>query len=611
MTLNLYFKKDEMCFLSRNAPKSRNRIFASISKTIVLLILMLAPGVNAAVCQEIIHPKVKWKYKTQGTIRAAPLIDQDRLYISSADGYLYALDKQSGQLIWKFNGHGSMSAPVVTDELVIVVSRDKNVYAVKKRDGQLRWKIELSQDLAGYMEWEYFMAAPVLHENKVLVASGDGRLYSLDAATGKQHWRFDAKARLRATPLIDGSTVYLPSNNGFVHVINAASGVELWRFETEGASLDHSQGFDRTCIFTKPILKYNLLIFGSRDGKTYAVDVRSRAKKWEFTYGSTWAMSVATDGENVFTGWSTNNIFSAIDLRSGVEKWKYECGSVVYSTADVRGEQVIVGSADGYLYGFDKRTGTKAWQFDSGAEVHSSPVSDEDGIYFGSDNGYIYALEEGGMVYRAVYQPLVDDYPHYPVINPKVAPYLRGRGFHQLDSAGLSQFISARIQDKARSVIVFAYDAIPSDIVGADPENGLIRQYLNMGGKIVWFGGVPNRFAFDTKGRMLGVQGVQVAERMLDVKFVTPEESGNYFSRSTQDGLNMGLPPWLKTTHASVGRGVTALAHDEYGRISAWLKKFSPQSGSGFISCRTWAWDVDIRERDLALIHALALDGLE
>jgi len=533
--------------------------------------------------------------------------------VGSADGFLYALNKNTGSLEWKFESKGAIAgAAAVVDELVIFSSRDNYVYCVHSKSGDLIWKFEMQHILPGYTEWEYFTAAPIVAGTKTLVGSGDGHLYALDTRTGNLLWKFKTGGRIRATPLVKNETIYQPSNDGVVYVLSVATGKSLWNFKTEGASLDKSQGFDRTCIFSTPCLKDNLLVFGSRDGKTYAVDITTHKKKWEFTYGSTWAMSTALDNETVFVGWSTNKKFCAINLRTGAEKWQYECRSVVYSTAFIRGDQVIVGSADGNLYAFNKDTGKKSWEYFIGTEIHASPIADENTIYVGSDDGYLYALEEGQQVYTAVYQPISDnEKTGYPLIDFKITPYLKEQGFQQLDSASLYKFVYDRIQDKALSVIVFAYDVIPPNIVGDTPENGMIRKYLESGGKIIWLGGIPNLFGFDSKGKYQRGPDLTVATRLLGIDFIAPEESGNYHSRATQQGQNWGLPIWLKTTHASVApEKVVPLAIDENNRVTAWMKKFNDRSGSGFVSCRTWAWDVPIRKEDLKLIHQLAMHEL-
>ena len=580
---------------------------------VLIIVLLIMSCVTTGTCNNITDLKVKWTFKTNGSIRSAATVSGDVIYIGSADGFLYALGKEKGDLKWSFQSNGAIAGTsAVNNELVIFSSRDNFVYAVSKENGKLVWKFQMQQVLSGYTEWEYFTSAPVIAGTKVLVGSGDGHLYALDSQTGKLIWKFKTGGRIRSTAKVHDEIIYQPSNDGIVYVLSSSNGKLLWSFKTEGASLDKSQGFDRTCIFSTPGLKDNLLIFGSRDGNLYAVDVLTRQKKWNFNYGSTWAMSTAIDNSTAYVGWSTNRKFCAIDIATGSERWQYEFGSVVYSTAYIRGEQVIVGSADGKVYILNKETGTKDAEYYVGSEIHASPVADETTVYVGSDNGYFYALEQGKDVYKAVYQPMPDGQTNYPVIDAAITPYFKERGFQQLDSAKLYQFISDRIRDKALSVVVFAYDAVPPNIVGEHPENGMIRKYLESGGKILWFGGVPNLFGFDAKGKFQRGRDLTVATRLLDVDFVSPEESGNYYSRSTQQGLNWGLPAWLKTTHSSVAaEKVIPFTIDEHNRVSAWMKKFNDRPGSGFISCRTWAWDLPMNTDDLNLAHHLALHELQ
>ena len=45
---------------------------------------------------------VRWTFYTGGSVRFAPVIDSDRLYVGSDDGYAYCLNAGDGTLIWKY-----------------------------------------------------------------------------------------------------------------------------------------------------------------------------------------------------------------------------------------------------------------------------------------------------------------------------------------------------------------------------------------------------------------------------------------------------------------------------------------------------------------------------
>jgi hypothetical protein len=463
--------------------------------------------------------------------------------------------------------------------------------------------------------WEYFSSSPVpsADQKTIYVGSGDGHLYALATDNGQLRWKHKTPRRIRATPFLDNGLLYQPSNDGWLYVLDADSGALAWKFETQGANMDSRQaGFDRNSIFDQPSREGDLLVFGARDGNVYGVDLSERKAKWNFSYGTTWAMSSTIADQTVYVGWSTNNLISAHDLQSGEEKWKFNAGSHVYTTPLVLNKSVYFGSASGSFYRLRQDSGEPVWSYEVGREIYGSPVHHDGTFFFGADDGVLYAVTEGVPAYKAVYLPdSIRGNARYLVVDPKLAPYLVERNFRQLDSASLYRFLSDRIADRAPSVVVFALPIIPESCIGEQPANGLLRQYLNSGGKIIWMGDIPNYYEPDASGNFK--RDPTTGMQLLDVAYNVPRESGNYYSRATQAGRNWGLPPWLKTTASIVApaKNIQPLAFDEDGRIGAWIKSFHPNPNSGFISCRTWAWNVPIREEDLEIIHTLAIYGLE
>src|ERR1700754_1067852 len=48
------------------------------------------------------HLALKWKYPTGRSIYGAPVVVNGIMYLGSGDGYLYALNAETGGLVWKY-----------------------------------------------------------------------------------------------------------------------------------------------------------------------------------------------------------------------------------------------------------------------------------------------------------------------------------------------------------------------------------------------------------------------------------------------------------------------------------------------------------------------------
>ncbi|HEU4747214.1 MAG TPA: PQQ-binding-like beta-propeller repeat protein [Gemmatimonadaceae bacterium] len=577
-----------------------------------LLAIFTASVANA----EIAHPRIKWAFQTEGPIRGSAIIVGDVLYFGSADGFLYAVDKADGDLRWKFQTGGPIAgAPVVSGATLIVAGRSDRVYALDTTNGSVRWSFRMQPTLPTPTEWNFFTAPPVVNGKQVLVPSGDGHLYCLDFDTGTRRWAFKTGDSVRAAPLVVGDTIYQPSGDDHVYALSAIDGKLRWKFATAGVGYDLSKGFIRSDIFTRPSFESGLLVIGSRDGNVYAIDTARREAKWTFAYDSTWAMSTTVEAGTVYVGWSTNNKINALDLATGVKTWEFDAGSHTYTTALIVGDNAYWGSAGGKIQNLDKRTGALQWSYAVDSDIYSSLIHENDTLYFGTDDGRLVALGEGGAnVHQALYLPadVPDDIRGF-IVDPALGPHLMDRGYSRLDSPGaLAHWLAARTKDQARSVVVFGFAQIPPEVIGTDPAGGPMRRYLESGGKVVWPWGLPNKVTFDANGKFVAYDPT-VAARLLDIEFLEFEDTGNYFSRSTQAGRNWGMPAWLKTTFASlkVDDNVTVLATDEHGRAGAFVKSFHSRPGSGWVAFRPSGFNVPITAAELIVLERVASYALK
>jgi hypothetical protein len=136
-----------------------------------------------------------------------------------------------------------------------------------------------------------------------------------------------------------------------------------------------------------------------------------------------------------------------------------------------------------------------------------------------------------------------------------------------------------------------------------------MRRYLEAGGKVVWAAGAPNRYKFEATGQFVGFTP-DTPKQLLGLDVLDFEDSGNYYARATQPGRNLGLASSLKTSYAvlqtSATQDVTALALDEYGRVSAFVKQFVSRPGTGWISFSPAGFGVAMTDEQLKTFEHVA-----
>ncbi len=153
-----------------------------------------------------------------------------------------------------------------------------------------------------------------------------------------------------------------------------------WKFKTEGQ------------VFASPVVSDGVVVFGSFDGRLYAVELATGNEMWHFqTEGAIHANAAVAYG-TVFFG-SLDGYFYALDLLTGKEEWRFETGAPIYSSPTVVGGLVYFTSYNGTLYALDSASGELHWQYDTNKASRSAPAIYQKVVCFGCNDGYIYAVE--------------------------------------------------------------------------------------------------------------------------------------------------------------------------------------------------------------------------
>jgi len=546
-----------------------------------------------------------------GPFRSTPVIARDTVYIGSDSGYVFAVNRKTGQSRWSFAADAAVASnPAVAGDLLFFTTKKGTLYAVyqhqHQNEGKEAWRFtSKGKTMRLYGGgWDYFVSSPVVIGDLVIFGSGDNHIYAVHREKGSLVWKYDTGAVVRSTPALDSKTgtLFCGTLKGELYALAVKSGKIKWKFKTSG-----SEYFPRGELFFEPLVYKNTVFVGSRDASFYAVNAANGKLRWKVSDPKgAWYTTAAAAADTVFAASSDGHYVQALDYTSGKEKWKVYTGDLVFSTPYIHEGVLYVGSHDGYVYAVDTGTGKLEWRHKAAAAVLGSAVIDKNMLIIGGDDGGLYGLRPGRSeqtagkkMHRVVYwAPRLDVKmtslkvkTHDPQEVYRV--FRDSDDYEALDAPGLEEFLKKRINDKqaSSSVIVLASVVFPYSIYQAREKTPpLLRQYLDAGGSIVSLGSPPFMFAWKEGINKPVVPGKEIMAVLgIETKFFFRAFSyyDTYFSYPTEAGKKLGMPKWWCSGYGVDRKQVTTvLGIDEHGRVTAWIKSYGGPEGTGLI--RLW-----------------------
>jgi outer membrane protein assembly factor BamB len=254
---------------------------------------------------------LRWRYESNLTLNLTPAPIADRVYLPLAGGTIVSVMAGNGQLNWRSEMGGELSASPVADERVVYVASEigkPGSGTSRRASGALR---ALGRD-GGVTQWMRTLAVPLrgaltLGNDKLFAAGDDGKVYAFDRRSGEMRWSYAYSAPFKSHPVVADSRVYLGCEDGNLLAFDEATGKLLWRYRTKGA-------------VRGPVANANEHVyFGSGDGYVYAVNATTGRLVWRKRTGAG-VEAVVRAGEELLVA-SLDNFVYKFSL-AGARLWK-------------------------------------------------------------------------------------------------------------------------------------------------------------------------------------------------------------------------------------------------------------------------------------------------
>jgi outer membrane protein assembly factor BamB len=331
--------------------------------------------------------RIDWRYAGGGLLEFPPVVRENLLFQLVDSGELYALNKETGRLVWRRQlGRLAASTPALDDHDLYATLLEGpsggvgRAVALEQATGRIIW----SRTLNSRSE-----SSPMVDGNDVYFGTESGTVYALEKATGRTIWTYQAAGAVKASPTLAGGDLFFGDYGGQVQAISARTGAPVWKTQSEGAALGSGT------FYSTPAVIFGRVYLGNTDGHVYAYDERTGALDWAVQTGSyVYASPAVTEtpglGPTVYVGSYTGE-FYALNAQSGAVRWTYAAGGKISGSATIIGHVVYFAALGTHeLLGLDTRTGRRLFRFHDGA--FDPGISDGQRLYL--SGGYtLYSLQ--------------------------------------------------------------------------------------------------------------------------------------------------------------------------------------------------------------------------
>jgi outer membrane protein assembly factor BamB len=261
---------------------------------------------------------VVWKEECGEIIDSAALLDdRGRVYFGAGDGKLRARDAKSGQEVWTFTADDPAvnkafinwfegNVAIGAGGTLYVPNDDFFLYAIDRDTGTVRWKFKTPDQTWSLPAVDARTGRIFVGNNNVLPLLG-ANTFAL-TPDGNPDWTSSSLGSIAASPMLVGDRVVVGGFDGYVRAYDAHSGDQKWELAT------------REHVYASPSLYGSTVVQAGTDGTIYALDADTGAVKWTFDVDEPVRSSPAIDADgNVYFGGGDGRLWA---LRSdGSLRW--------------------------------------------------------------------------------------------------------------------------------------------------------------------------------------------------------------------------------------------------------------------------------------------------
>ncbi len=209
-------------------------------------VLYFATGWAEVIAFDAATGAERWRTRLVTPSRAAPTVQDGRVYAVTIDNRVIALDAESGRSIWIYESPPATASllggasPAAANGALIAAMTTGEIVAFRAANGRITWDDSLTAvRRVGIAEAiPAVRALPVIVDGRVFAIGAAGFMAGIDFATGVRLW--DKQIGGAETPAVSGGFVYLTTDAGALVAVSADEGLVAWATDMKVAAGDIS-----------------------------------------------------------------------------------------------------------------------------------------------------------------------------------------------------------------------------------------------------------------------------------------------------------------------------------------------------------------------------------
>lgn len=236
-------------------------------------LVILGSGDGNIYALALMTGKLAWKATAKKSVLGSPVIDGQTIFIGASDHTFTAFDIKSGKLKWQFSEvEGAIvGKPLIYQDKIIFGSWGRHLYALDKNNGTLIWKWDNGS--ANRM-FSPAMCTPVATNGIVFIAAPDRVLTAINVQNGETLWR-NKEATVR-------ESIGLSTDSAYVYGKTMNDNIVAYKTTAtyEGIAFNINVGYGYEHTPSDLIEKEGKLFFGTRNGVIYCIDLKNKSTLW-------------------------------------------------------------------------------------------------------------------------------------------------------------------------------------------------------------------------------------------------------------------------------------------------------------------------------------------